>query len=256
MGLNSSIEWTTHTFNPWWGCSKVSAGCDLCYAEALSKRYGHDVWGAGKERRRLSDNYWKEPLVWNRDAEGADERPRVFCASMADVFDPGAPNTERVRLWNLIRATPNLDWLILTKRPELIPRYLPEDWGAGYANVWLGTSVEDERVSRRIDALRSVDAHLRFLSLEPLIGPLDNLDLDGIDWAIVGGESGTTPRPMDLAWARSIKEQCDNSNTTFFFKQMGTALARQMKCKDRKGGDIEEIPEEFRVREIPTPLMV
>lgn len=251
MGLNSSIEWTTHTFNPWWGCTAVSAGCKFCYAESLSKRYGHDVWGVDKPRRLLGDTYWQAPLAWNADAAGVEERPRVFCASMADVFDPGAPADERVRLWNLIQQTPNLDWLVLTKRPELMTQYLPENWGQGYTNVWLGTSVEDQRVIGRVADLTKVPAHLHFLSLEPLIGPLTNLNLAEIDWAIVGGESGSRPRPMDLDWARSIQRQCLASDTAFFFKQMGTALAREMRCSDRKGGKIEEIPREFRVRQIP-----
>ncbi len=251
MGLNSSIEWTTHTFNPWWGCTAVSEGCRFCYAESLSKRYGHDVWGQGKDRRLMGDSYWQAPLTWNTAAAGAEERPRVFCASMADVFDPGAPATERARLWELIALTPNLDWLILTKRPELMTDGLPADWGMGYENVWLGTSVEDNRVTQRISDLTAVPAHLHFLSLEPLIGPLKGLPLEGIEWAIVGGESGSKPRPMNLDWVRSIKKQCRDSNTAFFFKQMGTSLAREMRCSDRKGGKITEIPREFRVRQIP-----
>lgn len=146
MGFNSSIEWTTHTFNPWWGCTKVSDGCKFCYAETLSKRYGHSVWGPGKARRLMSDNHWQEPVKWNKQAQEQGTRYRVFCASMADVFDEQAPEGQLDRLWELIRVTPYLDWQLLTKRPQRICASLPDDWekatpmsGLGRAlkiNVW------------------------------------------------------------------------------------------------------------------------
>jgi protein gp37 len=118
MGENSKIEWTTHTFNPWWGCTKVSEACKHCYAEAWAKRLGQRVWGPKSKRRFFTDQHWKQPLTWNRKAEGAKERPRVFCASMADVFENQTElESHRRRLWDLIEATPNLDWLLLTKRP-------------------------------------------------------------------------------------------------------------------------------------------
>src|SRR5687767_6851032 len=116
MGRNSTIEWTTHTFNPWWGCTKVSPGCQNCYAERLSTRYGHDVWGPGAKRRTFGEDHWKEPLRWEAEAARTGVRARVFCASMADVFDKDAPAKERKRLWKLIAKTPHLDWLLLTKR--------------------------------------------------------------------------------------------------------------------------------------------
>lgn len=144
MGENSKIEWTHHTFNTWWGCVKVSPACDNCYAESLSKRFG-DHWGPKAEYRTFSDKHWNEPLRWNRAAEKAGERHRVFCASMADVFDNRAPEGARERLWALIRQTPHLDWLLLTKRPQNIAEMLPEDWGDGYPNVWLGVTVENQR---------------------------------------------------------------------------------------------------------------
>jgi len=129
MCFNSSIEWTTHTFNPWWGCTKVSDGCRNCYAEALSNRYGHSVWGAGKPRRLMSDAHWQAPLGWDADAKRTGRRARVFCASMADVFEEQAPPGQLARLWDLIRLTPNLDWQLLTKRPHRIAESLPPDWG-------------------------------------------------------------------------------------------------------------------------------
>jgi protein gp37 len=145
----------------------------------------------------------------------------VFCASMADVFEDRAPEGQLNRLWEVIRATPSLDWQMLTKRPERIEQSLPHDWGNGYPNVWLGTSVEDDRVLQRIDHLVQVPAVVHFLSLEPLIGPLPDLPLDDIEWAIVGGESGPHARPINPEWVRDIQRQCDRADVDFFFKQWG-----------------------------------
>lgn len=242
MGLNSSIEWTTHTFNPWWGCTKVSDGCRHCYAETLSNRYGHNVWGAGQPRRLMSDNHWREPVKWDTAAAAAGTRAQVFCASMADVFDPEAPSGQRDRLWNIIRETPHLDWQVLTKRPELIRINLPADWGNGWHNVWLGTSVEDHRVVNRIGHLVEVPAVVRFLSLEPLIGPLTNLPLAGIDWAIVGGESGPGSRPMDVEWVRDIHQQCQAAHVRFFFKQWG-GVRKKAAGRELDGNYYNEMPQ-------------
>lgn len=256
MGFNSKIQWTTHTYNPWWGCTKVSDGCKNCYAESFAVRYGHDIWGIGKQRRLLSENHWKEPLKWNNIAKEQNERHRVFCASMADVFEENAPQGEVKKLWGVIKQTSNLDWLLLTKRPHRILDNLPDDWGNGYKNVWLGTSVEDERVVERINHLVSVPAAIHFLSLEPLLGPLPNLPLKNIDWVIVGGESGAGSRPMKLDWVLDIHQQCLAANTAFFLKQTGNVLAKQMKLTDKKGGNIEEWPEEFQLRSYPLKKMV
>src|SRR5207245_7041240 len=143
MGKNSSIEWTDHTFNPWWGCTKVSPACTNCYAEVWARRVGADVWGASSERRFFSEKHWQEPLKWNADATAMNRRKRVFCASMADVFESRHDlDDERAKLWNLIDATPSLDWLLLTKRPENIQLMAPwkDIWPR---NVWLGTTVEN-----------------------------------------------------------------------------------------------------------------
>lgn len=221
MGSFSKIEWTTHTFNPWWGCTKVSDGCKFCYAETLSNRYGYDFWGPKKPRRLMSDQHWKMPLRWNAEAARKGIRSRVFCASMADVFEEHSPDGQLERLWEVIRRTPNLDWQLLTKRPHLIVEKLPTDWGAGYANVWLGTSIEDARVLNRVQYLAETPSVVRFLSVEPLIGPIHQLPLSGIDWVIVGGESGKGARPMKREWVLEIRQQCRQARVAFFFKQWG-----------------------------------
>ena len=175
----------------------------------------------------MSENYWKEPLRWNTTAEQQGRRIQVFCASMADVFDPEAPAGQLDRLWNLIRATPSLDWQLLTKRPERIRESLPDDWGLGWPNVWLGTSVEDSQVIERIGHLVNVSAIVHFLSLEPLIGPIPDLPLSRIDWVIVGGESGPDARFMNPGWVRDIRRQCRTFGVAFFFKQWGGVRKRE-----------------------------
>ena len=165
MAENTKIEWCDHSFSPWRGCQKVSPGCDFCYAEAITKRFKLAEWGAGAPRRVQSDSYWRKPLGWNKKAAKEGVRRRVFCASMADVFDNAAPLSERQRLWALIWATPNLDWQILTKRPENIAKMLPTDWGDGWPNVWLGISAEDqERYDHRWPILAIVSRQQSGLS--------------------------------------------------------------------------------------------
>jgi protein gp37 len=296
MGTNSGIQWTTHTFNPWRGCTKVSAGCANCYAEKLSGRNPGvlGVWGKGGTREVAAESYWRFPLKWDRAAAAAGERHRVFCASLADVFEgpetmPAealpAVRAARVRLFDLIRTTPNLDWLLLTKRPQHIRRVLEEtlilseggnpddadyfvdrdgsfpendlawwlnDWCGENppANVWLGTSVEDQKAAdERIPHLLKVPAAVRFLSCEPLLGPVllteierpagagvhvfsalesdvdtrDDEDFRGatIAWVIIGGESGFGARPFRAEWAWSIVQQCKAVGVPVFMKQLG-----------------------------------
>lgn len=231
---NSIIAWTDNTFNPAMGCTKVSAGCAHCYAETLTKnRMGLDLWGPKGKRQVTSDANWKKPLAWNRDAERTGQRGLVFCASLCDWAEDHPTLAEvRPRLFELIRATPMLDWQLLTKRAHLVREFLPPDWGHdGYPNVWLGTSIEDMRVADRAAHLRRIPATIRFISYEPALGPLDDLDLNGIDWVIYGGESGSGFRPHDLAWPRAMRAKCAATNTAFFFKQsaafrteMGTTL--------------------------------
>ncbi len=227
MAATTGIEWTDHTFNPWWGCTKVSAGCTNCYAEALAKRYGHDVWGA-RNRRTFGEAHWREPLKWNALAEGEGRPHRVFCASMADVFDEDAPAEEQSRLWRLIDATPWLRWQVLTKRPQRIVTTIPTAWlDSPRENVWWGTSVEGTAVLDRVAALVTVPAAVRFLSVEPLLERLPRLPMRGIHWLIVGGESGPRSRPMEEAWVREIRDRCLDEGVPFFFKQWGGFFNKQ-----------------------------
>jgi protein gp37 len=228
MSSNSKIEWTHHTFNPWWGCKKVSPACDNCYAESWAKRMGQQLWGGAADRRFFSDAHWREPLKWNEEARIANRRERVFCASMADIFERRAIlNDERARLWETIKETPYLDWLLLTKRPQYISYMVPweEQWPD---NVWVGTSVENQRIAdQRLPHLLSVPARIRFLSCEPLLGPLDlstwfhRTGFHPIDWVIAGGESGANSRPMHPDWASGLLRQCQMAKTAFHFKQWG-----------------------------------
>lgn len=223
MSENTKIEWAHHTFNPWWGCVEMSPACDHCYARTFSKRLGFDIWGTGKPRRWASPEYWRKPLKWNRDAAKAGERRRVFCASMADVFEKGSSDLDgqRANLWALIEMTPMLDWLLLTKRPENITRMVPADWlQTPLENVWYGSTVEDLQRQRRINVLGAVPAYVRFLSCEPLLEGIAP-NLSRIDWVICGGESGPGARPMQADWARNLRDHCLAQDTAFHFKQWG-----------------------------------
>ena len=244
MGEDSGIEWTHHTFNPWLGCVKVSPACTNCYAEknravaAAEARVGKTLWGPDAERVRTSENYWRQPHRWNREALAAGERRRVFCASLADVFeDRRSLDRHRSDLWELIEETPGLDWLLLTKRPDRVLALVPDSWrGAFPGNVWIGTTVEDQaRADERIPHLLAIPARVRFLSCEPLLGPVSVKTLTGctrptgedtcfpagISWVIVGGESGHGARAMRPAWARSLRDECLAAGVPFFFKQWG-----------------------------------
>lgn len=258
MGIDTKIQWAHHTFNPWWGCVRVSPGCVRCYAETFDRRVSGVAgshWGATSERRFFGDKHWNEPLKWNKEAIAAGERRRVFCASMADVFEARADLVEpRARLYRLIEATPGLDWMLLTKRPENIGGvpFLP--------NVWLGTTVEDVARKSRIDLLRNVPARIRFLSIEPLLEDLGRLELWGIDLVIVGGESGHNARPCEVSWIRSVRDQCVAARVACFVKQLGSrprciggvpGVRPQMGLKDPKGGDPSEWPKDLQVREMP-----
>lgn len=313
MAENSKIQWTSHTFNPWRGCTKISAGCKHCYADALSARNPKTlgVWGPQGTRVVAAESQWKLPLKWNKAAACScgggfsgthspycpqSDRPRVFCASLADVFEDWAgpmvdasgnqlwhysdggywlPTAEqyrrgkeppltmqdvRARLFALIDATPNLDWLLLTKRPENAASMYRAAFHANQAardpdprnaqpcewprNVWLGSSVENQATAdERMPHLLRVPSAVRFLSCEPLLGPVDltNVPLyapcsarpmgsclersaDGIriDWVIVGGESGPGARPCRVEWVRSIVQQCKAAGVACFVKQLGS----------------------------------
>lgn len=242
MGEHTKIEWADHTFNPWIGCTKVSAGCAHCYAETMmDKRLGRAQWGPGQPRVHTSAANWATPIAWNDQARAEGRRLRVFCASLADVFDPEVPTMWRVDLLQLIDDTPHLDWLLLTKRPELVAGLLGAASNGNMVdfrhmpNIWLGTSVEDQAAADvRIPVLLSIQAKVRFLSMEPLLGAVDledfyvgradgNVDscLTRIHWVIVGGESGPAARPMHPQWARDVRDQCNAAGVAFLFKQWG-----------------------------------
>ena len=237
---NSKIEWTHHTFNPWIGCTKVSPGCLHCYAETLmDTRYGRVKWGKGQPRSRTAADNWRKPKQWNKAAEGAAERPRVFCASLADWLDDEVPIRWLADLMRLIAETPNLDWLLLTKRPQnfrarihaafmetacgsMDADNMMSEWedGTPPANVWVGTSAEDQtRWDERMPLLMGIPARVRFVSAEPLVGRIHMGELRP-DWLIVGGESGPGARPMEREWVEILCDQCDD-RTAFHFKQWG-----------------------------------
>lgn len=271
MGENSKIEWTDHTFNPWMGCTKVSDGCKHCYAEREMDGHWHKVqWGPQGTRVRTSAQMWRQPLKWNKtlwvecqcgwrgvfNEHGrcpACEHPmvatmkvvrqRVFCASLADVFEQREElDLWRADLWKLIEQTPNLDWLILTKRPQNVLDMVPSSWLEHWPeNVWMGTSVENQQAANeRIPELLKIDAKVRFLSCEPLLEPIDLLEAwlhapitnygyrnmgevmnETIHWVIAGGESGPKARIMSLQAVRSLHYQCVHQNIPILFKQWG-----------------------------------
>lgn len=320
MGDTTKIQWTDHTFNGWLGCEKVSAGCRGCYAEVATpvrvhRKHGLELWGKGAARHVTSDDNWKKPLAWNRTAQVFGFRARVFAHSLSDVFeardDLDAP---RARLFSLIEATPWLDWLLLTKRPEEMVKRAPASWARAWpANAWAGCTVENQEMAEeRIPHLLRVPAAVRFLSCEPLLeelnidpptcgscgghevvlgddgatpfcpehedemgfnvwlDPCADADHPGINWVIVGGESGTTARPFDLAWARAIRDQCAEAGVPCFVKQLGAraedasnGIAGRFaqipdealplvshRLKDAHGGDMDEWPVDLRVRQL------
>lgn len=220
----TAISWTDYTFNPWVGCTKISAGCAHCYAETFAKnKMGLSVWGT-EAPRHVTKTPWLEILKQNKlERQGVlgPGQPRlVFLGSLMDWAEDREDLIEpRRRMWDVVRQCDRLHFQMLTKRPENIGQFLPEDWGHGYSNVWLGTSIEDMRVAWRADELRRIPAIVRFISYEPALGPLNGLDLRGIDWVIYGGESGPGYRPEDKNWARSMRDKCREDGVAFFHKQ-------------------------------------
>lgn len=288
MGENSNISWCHHTFNPWIGCDKVSDGCKHCYAEGMQHRFGGGLWGASAKRKLTVDSNWQKPLAWDRKAKLAGERHRVFCSSLADVFE-GREDLAEPRRWlfRLIESTPHLDWLLLTKRPHDMARL---SHAAGWLgdwpnNVWAGATVENQKAAEtRVLSLLDVPARLRFLSCEPLLGMVSLTDIEivspatsdvsarlnsltghltgpddilpHINWVIVGGESGPSARPFELSHAVSLVRQCNLAGVPMFFKQLG---ARPVLGGDpwpvehdkRAGADKRDWPEWVTVQEVP-----
>lgn len=287
MGEKTEIAWCDATFNPWMGCAKVSSGCAHCYAERLTRRFGYDLWGNGP-RRRTSDESWYGPPRWQRRAQRTGRRIRVFCGSLCDVFETHAVplwrdwlRAWRVDLFGLIERCPDLDWLLLTKRPENIQEVIVRatgkdagEWLPANPQVWLGATVENQEMADlRIPELMRWPAKVRFLSCEPLLAPVDlkpwlweladsggftpwgaGIDVahptGAVDWVIAGGESGRYARPMDLAWAHDLRRQCQAAGVPFFFKQLGAYLARVNDVR-APGHNPAEWPAELRVQEFP-----
>lgn len=259
MGENSGIEWTDHTFNPWWGCTKVSPACDHCYAESFANRVGYSaggsrfpIWGKESQRRFFGDKHWAEPLKWNRAAEVQGVRKRVFCASMADVMEEYGGEESLVRetimesrrwLYARISQTPHLDWLLLTKRPQNFRRLLPFEWACKVPeNVWGMATVESQQYLWRAEELAKVPFAVRGLSMEPLLGEVDlSRVLPVIDWVIAGAESGRGARETDIEWVRSLKNQCVAAGVPFFYKQ-GAENGRAIPTPELDGTTWVQLP--------------
>jgi protein gp37 len=246
MGSTSAIEWTEATWNPWRGCDKVSPGCAHCYMFSDQRRYGRDP----SVVVRCSPGVFYAPL---RSRKWRDMPPgtHVFTCSWSDWFDETA-DPWRDEAWAIIAQRPDLIFQVLTKRPERIADHLPDDWGDGYPNVWLGVTIENRRYVHRADLLRETPAAVRFVSAEPLLGPLvfesdEWLDLTGIDWLICGGESGPRCRRFDVDWARDLRAACTVTGTAFFLKQLGGH-------PDKRGGD-QALLDGRRWTEMPTSLV-
>lgn len=236
MSETTGISWTDATFNPWWGCTKVSPACDNCYAERDSKRYGFSdtgsqfpIWGKDSQRRFFGDKHWSQPIKWNDQAGREGRRMRVFCASMADVMEDRADlHLWRAKLYRLIDNTPNLDWLLLTKRPQNFNRFLPPEWlDNPRPNVWGMTTVESQQFAWRIDNLIETPFAVRGLSCEPMVGPLDlpTRAYGTIHWVITGGESGPGARPCHPDIYRTLRDQAQIAKIPFHFKQHGEWLS-------------------------------
>jgi protein gp37 len=236
VGKNSAIEWCDHTFNPWIGCQKVTEGCDRCYAERMNKYYKWNggEWGPHAPRTRTSASYWRQPIRWAKRTEG--HRPRVFCASLADWLDNQAPQEWRLQLAETIAATPQLDWMLLTKRIENFDRLAPWTRNDVPENVWIGTTCENqEYFDRRWRYLSGIHTRVRFVSYEPALSSL-TFGNARPHWVVCGGEDGSGARMMDPQWARDLRDECAAKGIAFFLKQMTAKKA---------------IPADLMVRQFP-----
>jgi protein gp37 len=230
MGEKTGIAWTDSTWNPWRGCHKISEGCKNCYMFREQSRYGHDP----NKVVRCSPSVFNAPLHWTKPA-------KVFTCSWSDWFIDEA-DSWRNDAWEIIRKTPHLTYQILTKRVGDIKYCLPDDWGSGWDNVWLGVTIENTNQRWRADALCDIPAKVRFVSYEPALSKLD-LFFYPLDWIICGGESGIGCRPMDIEWARYMCVQCKANNVPFFMKQLGGY--------PNPRHSLEDFPEDLRIREFP-----
>ena len=244
----TSIEWTDCTWNALTGCTKISPGCKNCYAERMSKRL--KLMGQPNYRNEfaltLHPRMLELPLKWKQPR-------RIFVNSMSDLYHTDVPEEFIGRVFETMNRANWHTYQILTKRADRLEDLSPRlPWAR---HIWQGVSVENADYTFRIDHLRRTGAHVKFLSVEPLLGPIPHLDLTGIHWVIVGGESGPGCRPMAEEWVHPIREACRRQNVAMFFKQTGEKLARRLKLKSKKGGDADELPAELRVREFPLPML-
>ncbi len=237
MAENSHIEWTHHTFNPWVGCTKVSAACDFCFAKAWEKRDLHGLdprSGPHAPRTSTLKAIWSNPLNWQKAEKAAGEQKRVFCSSLANVFDnhKSIQSGWRDDLWALIRKRPDLDWLMLTKRPQTVARLHPDDLDDGYQNVRLNATVENQKAADRLSVLTELPAAVRFLSVKPLLGGTDlGSIIDKIDWTITGGENCENYRPVNPDWLRYLCDQCLKAGVPFLCKQWESAIRKVIDAK-------------------------
>jgi protein gp37 len=249
MGKNSAIAWCNHTFNCWWGCTKIGPDCKYCYAEGLAARFAPGLWGPDGSRRFFGDHHWNDPIRWAAEAKAAGVRARVFCGSMCDYLEDRADLDEaRERLWGVIRATWNdLDWLLLTKRSGCIGR-VPADVAS---RCWMGVTVGSQEQIGRLEDMRDSCGRVRWISHEPGLGlivlPAWFLRLGPRAWVVTGSESGPHARPYDSAWARSLRDQCREAGVAFFLKQVPGPGFR------RTTSDPARFPADLRIREFPSP---
>ncbi len=258
MGKTTTIGWTDKTYNPWIGCQQVTEEeCGDCYALRWAKRHHLDVWGSLSGSSRHLTKTHHDPRTWNREAQEQGDGSRCFVPALPMCLNPHPQVQEaRRRLWTLIEETPCLDWQLLTKRPKFIRGLVPQTWVQTWPpHVWIGTSVGTQSAAeKRIPYVLDLPAPVIFLSCEPLVEEitLDSwLQLQKINWVICGGYSGAEQRPMDLAWARSLRDACKQYDVAFFMKQLGSVYARQHQLQNWKGEDIAEFPHDLRIQEFP-----
>lgn len=257
---NSKIAWTDNTFNPWIGCTRISDGCLHCYAESQDHRWGHDRWGKGKTRTLTSKAIWDKVLTWNKEARETGIQKKVFCASMADIFDQEVPDEWRHKLFNHINLAPYITWLLLTKRATEQRIWLDENYTGDPPHIWPGVTIESQKNIGRIYELERMKGAVRWISYEPSLGPLDiPKDVNNLGWVICGGESGNGARPFNLKWARNLRDQCQERGISFFMKQLGcnwngdTLEERDMNWKN-KWDRPEDWPADLNVRQFPVGI--
>lgn len=264
MGVKTGIPWCDHTFSPWEGCVKISPGCDACYASARDEWLHHgDNWGKDAARLMHKDAYWEQPFKWDAAAFKSGIRKRVFCGSLMDIMEDRRDlDAPRARVFDIIPRTPNLDWLLVTKRPMNFRHLLPKEWLKSMPrNIWGITTVESEAYTWRIAELLNVPFAIHGVSYEPALGPVDFSPwlARGLNWVIVGGESaqrGHVPREFRLAWARRTVLDCDKYLRAAFVKQLGSAPASSrpddlVQIKHPKGEVVSEWPRDIRIQNFP-----